>query len=157
MSLCGQEENCVTCVSATSSVFKVRAFFRSSSRENPRRQSIRRLLHSRCNCGLFALPTVVALHRERRRLPRGTRSDRVTRGANLSCDSLVSFRPATRLPIFFSANEHPIACSPLLSHATDSRLPRSTSGLPELRRAAMFELNDEPELVESPRPRVWAQ
>lgn len=80
------------------------------------------------------------------------RGQTVTRGANLSCDYLVSFRPATRLPIFFSTNdhEHPIACAPLLSHATDAAPPsspsRSTSGSPELRRAAMLELNDEPKL-----------
>ncbi|EFN61180.1 hypothetical protein EAG_12739 [Camponotus floridanus] len=82
------------------------------------------------------------------------RGQTVTRGANLSCDSLVSFRPATRLPIFFSANdhEHPIACMRPFSPT-----PSSPSDRPPVCRAAMFELNDEPELVESPRPRVWVQ
>lgn len=164
MLLCGRGENCVTCVSApASSVFKARALLRSSSggESATSKHSTSVGIPDAIVDYLRSRPAaVVALHRERRRLPRGTRSD-----SDARCEfilrlslSLVSFRPATRLPIFFSANdhEHPIACA--IPFSPTPPTPVSLDRPPVCRSCvAMFELNDEPELVESPRPRVWAQ
>lgn len=137
----------------TPSVFEVHALLRSSSRRGATSKSAAFPMQLWIICA--HRPTVVALHRARRRLPRGTRSD-----GDARCEFILrlsrlspSCNPSPRLFLDERSRASDRLCAPSLPrHRRDSRRPpRSTSGSPELRRAAMLELNDEPKLMESMR------